>query len=286
MDCHPRGARLRGMTSSPSGHQRKTADEYWRDYLSNRDNAEPMRRMMQRIPSTPRCKLCAAPFGTPGGLVLRYLGFGPWQPNASICRVCIRSVAGQQGGAEIALSILFADIRDSTTTAERMSPAEFRKLLGHFYQAATRAVDGEGGIVDKFVGDGIIALFIPGFVGHEHARHAIAAARTLQAAVMDPASRLVGLPIGIAVHTGVAWVGAVGGGGQQLDFTALGDPVNTAARLSSVAGPGELLVSADAALAADWRPDGAERRTLDLKGKSQPVDAWVVRAAALEGASA
>ncbi len=171
-----------------------------------------MRRLMQRIPSTPRCKLCAAPFGNPGGFVLRYLGYGPWEPNPSICKVCIRSVQHAVGGAEVEISILFADIRDSTTFAEGVSPADFSRLLNRFYEAATRAVDGESGMVDKFVGDGVIALFIPGMVGHDHAAHAIAAARKLQTAVMDPASGLADLPLGIGVHTGVAYVGVVSGG--------------------------------------------------------------------------
>ena len=230
-----------------------------------------------RIPSTPRCKLCAAPFGRPGGLVLRYLGFGPSQANAAICRMCIRTVDKETGGTEVEVSILFADIRDSTTVAERMSPAEFSRRLNAFYIAATKAVDAENGLVDKFVGDGVIALFIPGFVGHEHATHAIAAARALQSALMDPTSGLADLPVGIAVHTGVAYVGIVSGGPQQLDFTALGDPVNTTSRLASVAGAGETLVSADAARAAGWKPTDLERRTLELKGKAEPVDAWVVR---------
>ena len=238
---------------------------------------------MLRIPSTPRCKLCAAPFGKPGGLALRYLGFGPWQPNPSICRMCIRGISEETGGTEVEITILFADIRDSTTVAERMSPAEFSRLLNHFYMAATRAVDAEGGIIDKFLGDGVMALFIPGFVGREHAAHAISAARALQWAVMEPASGLAGLPVGIAVHTGVSYVGVVSGGPQQLDFTALGDPVNTTSRLSSVAGPGEVLISADAARAAGWDPASAERRTLELKGKSEPVDAWVVGAGAPGG---
>ena len=211
-----------------------------------------MRDMMRRIPASPRCKMCAAPFGKPGGMVLRYLGYGPWQPNASICKVCIRSIQGMAGGTEVEISILFADIRDSTAVAERISAAEFGRLLNRFYLVAAKAIDHAGGIVDKFVGDGVVALFIPGFDGPQYAEHAIAAGRGLLAALRDPGSGLTQLPIGIGVHTGVAYVGAVGGGEQQLDFTALGDSVNTAARLSSVAGPGELLVSADAAVG--WSP--------------------------------
>jgi adenylate cyclase len=252
------------------------ADELWHLYLSGEQGTQKMRDMMRRIPASPRCKMCAAPFGKPGGMVLRYLGYGPWQPNGSICKVCIRSIQGMAGGTEVEISILFADIRDSTMVAERISAAEFGRLLNRFYLVAAKAIDHAGGIVDKFVGDGVVALFIPGFDGPQYAEHAIAAGRGLLAAVRDPGSGLTELPIGIGVHMGVAYVGAVGGGEQQLDFTALGDSVNTAARLSSVAGPGELLVSAAAATAGHLATDGLEQRHLELKGRTEPVDAWVI----------
>ncbi|HVQ22404.1 MAG TPA: adenylate/guanylate cyclase domain-containing protein, partial [Candidatus Saccharimonadia bacterium] len=129
------------------------------------------------------------------------------------------------------------------------------------------------------------ALFIPGFDGPQYAEHAIAAGRGLQAALKDPGSGLTQLPIGIGVHTGVAYVGAVGGGEQQLDFTALGDAVNTTARLSSVAGPGELLVSADAARAGHLATDGLEQRHLELKGRTEPVDAWIIREQPVESST-
>ena len=77
------------------------------------------------------------------------------------------------------------------------------------------------------------------------------------------------------MHTGPAWVGAVGNG-PRTDLTALGDTVNTTARLASVAGAGEILVSATAAAAAELDP-GLERRSLDLKGKANPTEAFVVR---------
>ncbi len=127
------------------------------------------------------------------------------------------------------------------------------------------------------MGDGVVALFIPGIGGPQHADQAIAAGRGVQAGLRDPGSGLMQLPVGIGVHSGVAYVGAVGGGEQQLDFTALGDAVNTTARLSSVAGPGELLVSAQAAAAGHLATDGLEQRHLELKGRTEPVDAWVIR---------
>ena len=265
------------MTDPTDATTPSKADELWHLYLSGEQGTQQMRDLMRRIPASPRCKMCAAPFGKPGGMVLRYLGYGPWQPNGSICKVCIRSIQGMAGGTEVEISILFADIRDSTTVAERISAAEFGRLLNRFYRVAAKAIDHAGGIVDKFVGDGVIALFIPGFDGPQYAEHAIAAGRGLQAALKDPGSGLTQLPIGIGVHTGVAYVGAVGGAEQQLDFTALGDAVNTTARLSSVAGPGELLVSADAATAGHLATHGLERRHLELKGRTEPVDAWVIK---------
>ncbi|HEY8198604.1 MAG TPA: adenylate/guanylate cyclase domain-containing protein [Candidatus Limnocylindrales bacterium] len=264
------------MTDPTEATTPSKADDLWRLYLSGEQGTQKMRELMRHIPASPRCKMCAAPFGKPGGLALRYLGYGPWQPNASICKVCIRSIQTLVGGTEVEISILFADIRDSTAVAERISAAEFGRVLNRFYGVASKAIDHAGGIVDKFVGDGVIALFIPGFIGPQHAEHAIAAGRGLQAALMHAGSGLTQLPIGIGVHTGVAYVGVVGGGEQQLDFTALGDPVNTTARLSSVAGPGELLVSADAAAAGHLATDGLEQRHLELKGRTEPVDAWVI----------
>ncbi|MGH2489464.1 MAG: adenylate/guanylate cyclase domain-containing protein, partial [Candidatus Limnocylindria bacterium] len=83
------------------------------------------------------------------------------------------------------------------------------------------------------------------------------------------------VPVGAGVNTGVAFVGAVGEG-SQVEFTALGDPVNVAARLASAAGPGELLVTAAAAASAHLADAGLEHRSLALKGKSQPTDVVVL----------
>ena len=79
------------------------------------------------------------------------------------------------------------------------------------------------------------------------------------------------------MHTGASFVGTVGEG-DALDFTALGDTVNATARLSALAGAGEILISADAATAAGLDTTALERRTLELRGRAQGLDAWVSRA--------
>jgi adenylate cyclase len=256
---------------------RATHDEEWRCMLLGETRGlRRMRRLMGAIPSDPRCKLCDAPFGHPGNFLLRHLGFGPSALNRRVCRMCIRKLEKTPGGAEIELSLLFADVRGSTTLAERTGAEEYSRLMARFYGAAATAVDRRDGIVDKFVGDEVVALFIPGLAGSDHAADAVAAARELLAKT-GHADGEPWVPVGAAVHTGSAYVGAVGEG-DAWDFTALGDSVNTTARLAASAGTGEILVSSAAAAASNLDTDGLEARTLSLRGREESVDAWVATA--------
>ena len=251
--------------------------EKWRDVLTGETRghicwAPWMRRMSRAIPSDPRCKLCDGPFGPPGNL-MRFLGFGPSQINRRICRHCIGALEKNPGGAEVEISLLFADVRGSTALAERMSAEEFSQLMARFYGAAAKVVDSRNGIVDKFVGDQIVALFIPGFAGADHASDAIASAHELLAKT-GHSDVAPWIPVGAGVHTGVAYVGTIGEG-DALDFTALGDSVNTAARIASSAGVGEILVSASTVSAAEFDTTGLEQRALTLRGRNEIVEAWV-----------
>lgn len=235
-----------------------------------------MRRMWGALPSAPRCKLCNAPFRGPGGILMRALAFGPSPLNRRLCKWCIRSMHKHAGGAEIEISVLFADVRGSTTIAEQLAPGAFSKLLARFYGAAADVIDDEDGIVDKFVGDEAVALFIPGFAGEEHASRAVEAARSLLRETGNDASE-PWVPIGIGVHTGIAYVGRVGEG-DACDFTAVGDAVNTTARLASSAAAGEILVSKAAADASMLDASSLESRTLTLRGKDELIDALVLAA--------
>lgn len=128
--------------------------------------------------------------------------------------------------------------------------------------------------MDKFVGDEIIGIFVPAMTGEAHTLRAIAAA----GALLQGVSTLVDgrpLPVGAGVHTGVAFVGAVGLA-DQVDITAMGDPVNVTARLASAAGAGEILVTKEAAESAGFDIAGLEERVLELKGKSRPTDVYVI----------
>jgi adenylate cyclase len=229
---------------------------------------------MRRLPSAPHCKLCAAPFEGPAGAVLRHVGFARFPGNPAICGNCIRDL-NKVGvyGAEIPVSLLFADIRGSTAIGERLSATEFRAFLDRFYRMASKAILEHEGLVDKFVGDEVIGLFFPGVSGDHHAAAAIAAARSLLEAVAPEGSREGGeaIPLGAAVHTGDAFVGSTGTDGAVNDFTALGDVVNTTARLASEARSGELLVSEAAARGGGIDPASAARRTIDVRGRTAPI---------------
>lgn len=194
---------------------------------------------------------------------------GPSLSNPLLCNACFGQLRTYPGGAEVEISVLIADIRGSTGIAERTSAVEFRRLVQQFYMRASKAIDQSDGIVDKFLGDGIMALFIPLMTGELRARRAVEAGEALLHAVAAPELVARGVRVGAGVHAGLAFVGTVGSD-DKLDFTALGDTGNVAARLGGDAGAGELLVSATA-WAAAGRDDAAERRQLTIKGRTEPL---------------
>ena len=237
------------------------------------------RKRFRHVPSSPRCKLCAAPFEGVGGALLRHVGFGRFPGNPAICTNCITQWRKEGvGGAEIPVSLVFADVRGSTGIAERMRPAEFRAFLDAFYRIGTEVILRYDGIVDKLVGDEVIGLFFGGVSGPRHAIAAIESARELVARCgRDDASPIGPIPIGAGVHTGEAYVGTTGPQGAVDDFTALGDVVNTTARLASSAVAGEIMVTVAAADAAEYETNGLERRNLEVRGRHEPIDVVVIR---------
>jgi adenylate cyclase len=206
---------------------------------------------------------------------MRRMGFVPWEKNPNICRFCLTKLGKHEGvGAEIELSLMFADVRGSSRMARSMSPLEFRGLMGRFYEAATDVLIENDALLDKFVGDQAIGLFVPGIAGPEHARRAVEAARTLLQRTGHGSGQDPWVPLGAAVHTGPAYVGTVFHRGEIFDFTALGDAVNLTAHLCAQAGVGEILVSESAAAPAGLSVDGLEGRHLSLKG--HPMTARVL----------
>ena len=235
-----------------------------------------LRRMWRSIPSPPRCKMCTGPFGFPGGTIRRLIGIGPWPGNPKYCSGCFKSLYRNREGAEMECTLLFADIRGSTALAESMRAAEFRALMDRFYGTAAEVLIEHEAIVDKFVGDEVIGIFVPAMTEGSHAAQAIDAAVSLLRETGNDTDA-PWAPIGIGINSGEAFVGVVGTA-EHVEFTALGDNVNVTARLASEADAGEILVTESAVRAAHLALDEAvERRRLDLRGRSEATDVVVLR---------
>lgn len=264
-----------------------TPEEEWHDFLSGTHPHLQEKSPLRLIPSNPRCKLCKAPFGSPGGLLLRRYGFQPWEKQPKICGRCFKGFRSQaqmcpgasEGqeirGGEAEISMLFADVRGSSKLARQMPVIDFTRLMNRFYRESSQVLIDRDAIIEKFVGDEIVGLFIPFMTGPEHAERAVGTAQELLRVTGHGSPEGPWVPLGAGVHTGTAFVGIVGSGNAS-DFTALGDPVNIAAHLASQAAIGEVLVTDRTAEAAGIADDGLERRHLSLKG--HPVDAVVLSA--------
>ena len=183
-------------------------------------------------------------------------------------------------GTEADISALFVDVRDFTALAERCGPQETVATLNSLYDCVVPVVARHGGHANKFIGDGMLAVFGAPSPDAEHADHAIGAALEIAEEVRERFGDA--LAVGVGVNSGRALAGTVGGGGR-LDFTVIGDTVNTAARVEAATRDTDDRVLITAAtrqrLTRDhgrWEP----RAKLELKGKAAPVE--VFAPAALE----
>jgi adenylate cyclase len=232
-------------------------------------------RLMRHLPSDPRCAVCFAPYGGLGGRIMSRVGFGPSRKNPRLCDACFEKAP--MGGVEMDVGILFADVRGFTSLAERQSPDETARLLNRFYATAVEVLCRHA-IIDKLVGDQVMALYLPRVFPGEPAEHMVGDAQALLVAAGYLDDR-PWVELGIGLDFGSAYVGNVGSG-EVKDFTAIGDVVNTAARLQVAAASGEIVMSQRVHGRAAARSTGLERRELTLKGKSEPVLVMVGRASA------
>jgi adenylate cyclase len=230
-------------------------------------------RVMRHLPSDPRCRLCKAPFGGMGGRVMRRFGFGPSRKNPSLCNTCFEKAP--MGGVEMEIGVLFADVRGFTALTEDMAPQGVAGLLNRFYASASNILS-RSAIVDKLVGDEVMALYLPHLFGREGWEDdMLRDARDLLAAVGYGSDADAWLRLGVGLDVGRAYVGNVGSG-EVKDFTALGDVVNTAARLQSSATAGQIVLSERLFGRLSDTPLGASSASLTLKGKREPEPVRVV----------
>lgn len=253
--------------------KRRTPEEFWHGVLTGENPSLPLRQLRyiwRHLPRGPRCKFCNAPYHGVGAPLMRLIGKGPSRLSPQLCRQCLDYASRYLGGVELELTMLFADVRGSTALAESMSPIRYSQLISRFFAVAAETLIRSDALLDRLVGDQVIGMYVPGFAGEDHRRRAIGAAKDLLLATGHGTAAGPWIPVGVGVHTGVAFVGSVGADGQATDITVLGDPPNVAARLSSAAGAGEILIS-EAAYVPGPEDPPLERRELMLKGKSEPV---------------
>lgn len=228
------------------------------------DGYEPLKiaqRVFRRLPHDPRCRLCRNPFEGFGGWLVGMMGRKPSRKNPNLCQSCFDHLPS--GGIEIDIGVVFADVRESTRLGEQSTATEFARRLNRFYATATDVLIRHDGVVDKLIGDEVMALFIRGIAGPDYRRKAALAA-------LDLASAMDDLPVGVAANAGIAFVGNVGSG-TVMDFTALGDAVNVGARLQSHALAGEVVLASDLyALVAADHPGGRSEH-LELRGREKSL---------------
>ena len=232
-----------------------------------------LRHFFRLLPRDPRCKFCNVPFQGVGAVIARAV-FGKKRSalNPRFCNLCEAASREFPGGAEVEMSMLFADIRGSTPLSESMSPTEFSRLIDRFFSTSTKAVIQEDGLVDKLAGDGISAFWGAGFAGPDYVRRTVKVARRLSTSFIQQE-----IPVGIGVHAGVAFFGAISTDDGLTNFTALGEEVNLASRLCSQAAAGEIILSEEALKQAVMDGSELESRILELKGISEPVSVRVLR---------
>lgn len=227
-------------------------------------------RMLRSLPSSPRCGICGAPFSGFGARLVRPLGFRPSRKSPHFCAVCVESAP--PGGMTTEAGVLFADIRGFTRLSEQRKPEEVSALLRRFYKSAEHVLFPEA-IIDKLIGDEVMALYLPMYGQFEEAapvmlRHA----RELLSALGYGSEEGPIAEVGIGLDYGEAFVGNVGQGSLN-DFTAIGDVVNVASRLQGQAKGGEIVASARLVERLDEPPPG-QPIELELKGKAEPVSAY------------
>lgn len=255
-----------------------TPEEWWSGLLTGKVRdmpLKPVRQIFAKMESEHRCKFCNSPFDGSWAPAMKLINRHGSRLSRQLCQQC-QIVAGEHlGGAEVKLTLLFADVRGSTKLGEQMNATEFSKLISRFFSVSSHVLLNSGAWLDKLVGDQVIGIYLPYFVNNQSDQVALEAAQKLLHATGHDSPEGPWIQVGVGVHSGPAFVGAVGSPNGAIDITVLGDVANVAARLSSAAAAGEILMSEGVAQEAHL-PAGLEKRSLELKGKSEPMQVYVL----------
>lgn len=200
--------------------------------------------------------------------------FQPYLPSLVAERIRRGAAPTAPRGEQRVVSVLFADLAGFTTFSETREPTEVLEMLNAYWAVVVPAIAGAGGVIEHFAGDGIMAIFNAAGDQPDHAHRAARAARAIVEAAGPIAASRPGWPtFRVGVNTGPAVLGDVGAA-ERRSFSVVGDATNTAARLMTVAEPGQIVVGR-----ATWEGLGSEAigaalGPVRVKGRREPVEAW------------
>jgi adenylate cyclase len=184
------------------------------------------------------------------------------------------------GGVNRRVTVMFADIRGFTPMSENLEPGRAVEILNQYFTRVTEVIFDCGGMLDKYIGDAVMAVFGAPISKGQDAANALNAAIQIQRLLIElnrdaAARQWPELRVGIGINTGIATAGNIGSP-QRLDYTVVGDTVNTASRLMSNAAGGEILVAHSTAAETNGAFDLAPLPPLQVKGRTEPVQVFRV----------
>jgi class 3 adenylate cyclase len=217
----------------------------------------------------------------PFSLLFKPFGIKKSRMHPNLCTICesMFTKVMKRKQIPIPITILFADIRGYTDLSQHIEATRLNTLLHCFYDHCSAAIWEQDGIINKFIGDAVLAIFNFPLTRKEHVQNAVSAAVQLQNDCQHlkeeiGLSEVHSLGVGIGIHTGECFMGEVGT--TYKDFTAIGPVVNLASRLQGAAGIGETVVTAAVFDHVKEQFPAAQERILTLKGVNNPVEAYVL----------
>jgi adenylate cyclase len=209
--------------------------------------------------------------------------FGRFVPKAVVDQMLATGEEVKLGGERMDISLIFVDIRGFTTLSEKLEPEQVIQFLNEYLDVCTKAIFKFNGTLDKFIGDGVMAIFGAPIRYDNHAEMAVRAALEMKKQTAMLEARLMeklGFTVrfGVGINCGPAIVGNIGSEELRLDYTAIGDTVNLTARLESNAKPGEILISDNIYERVSHLFEIESMGEIKVKGKELPVTIYQVHA--------
>ncbi len=207
--------------------------------------------------------------------------YSRFMPEYVVNQILQNPASFRLGGVNQKITVLFADIRGFTLLAENENPERIVELLNRYFTTMSELIFEHGGTLDKYIGDGLMAIFGAPTVSPMDATNAIKCAVAMQKNLVELNQKLRAegyreIGVGIGLHTGIATVGYIGSD-KRSEYTAIGDTVNLASRLESLAASGEILITEATAKESLESFRLVERQAIKVKNRLQPVALFEVK---------